>query len=184
MANTRTSRSSSSSTVSCHACGKKPRSPAKKRRQKPNPKRRPASPPYFESLALIAQRVARIKRKLVAEAPLHEIIDDFFEGVTTEPAFPLEFHDDTMWLRDAIARSCESILDEPTGESIVHLMAVPELDLIHGSVAIAGYMGVALYFEDIQLGVVGLYPDLDDGGAYYARLVCYDNPADWLYGPN
>lgn len=124
----------------------------------------------------VTRSIANIKRKLVDEAPSHEILDDFFEGVTGEPAFAFDLHFGPRWLKDAIARTCEELLDKPKGESTVLLLAVPEHDLLHGSVVIDGYMGTALFFEDIQLGAIGLYPDRESRGSFFARLIMLEEP--------
>jgi hypothetical protein len=184
MATSRCSRHSSSSNVSSAPGEQKTSASDNQRRHEENPRRRRASAKHSQSLARIAERIARIKRKLVDEAPSHEVIDDFFEGVTCERAFPLLLHDGNDWLREAIACCCEEILGESAGETAVCLMAVPEHGLIHGSVVIDGYMGVALYFEDIHIGVMGLYPNFAPPGALFVRLICFDGSASLPYGPN
>jgi hypothetical protein len=132
----------------------------------------------------VARGIAAIKRKLVREAPSQEVIDDFFDGVTSEPSFVFEFRRGPTWLHDAIARACEEILDKPTGESTVYLVAVPEHELVHGSVVIEGYTGAAVFFEDIRLGAVGLYPDQKSRGACFVRLVMVDEARGAHESPN
>jgi hypothetical protein len=178
MATSRSTRHSTSSTASSRTRERPPRSPEKKRRHKAASNHDSTSLKHLASLAAIAQHIACIRRKLVDEAPSYEIIDEFFDGVTNEPAFPLQFHHGPSWLRDAIARSCEEILGEKAGKSIVCLMAVPEHNLIHGSVMVEGYMGVAVFFEDLRLGVMGLYPSDVCDAAIYARIVCFDGACD------
>jgi hypothetical protein len=178
MATSRSTRHSTLSTESSRARERPLRSPDKRRRHKAPSNHGATSAKHLESLAAIAQHIACMRRKLVDEAPSCEIIDEFFDGVTSEPAFPLQFQHGPSWLRDAIARSCEEILGEKTGESVVCLMTVPEHKLIHGSVMVEGYMGVAVFFEDLRLGVMGLYPSDVCDAAIYARIVCFDGACD------
>lgn len=177
MATPRISRQSSSSpsTTTAQSRAKRSVSSNKKTRQPKQIKHR-AKPTtaYRQSVAAVARGIDAIKRKLVAEAPSHEILDDFFERITGEPSFVFEFRRGPSWLCDAIARACEEILDKPTGESTVYLIAVPEHDLVHGSVVIGGYTGTAVFFEDIRLGAIGLYPEQESRGSCFVRLVMID----------
>jgi hypothetical protein len=181
MATPRSSRSSSSSTPAQSRAStssqKRAGSPEKKPPRSKQVRHRPrTSSIYARSLIALARRIANIKRKLLNDAPSHEILDDFFERVTVEPAFTFDFRHGPPWLREAIARACEDLLDKPTGESTVFLFSVPEHELVHGSVVIGGYMGTALFFEDIRLGAIGLYPADESRGAFFARLVIMDEP--------
>ena len=190
MATPRTTRSSASSTPAQSRAAtplrqKRAGSSGKKGRHPQQAKHRPrAASSYARSVAAVARCIAGIRRKLIVEAPAYEIIDDFFEGVTCEPAFTFEFHLGPGWLSDAIARSCEEILDKPTGQSTMFLVAVPEHDLVHGSVVLDGYMGTAVFFEDIRLGAVGLFPDDESWPVHFIRLVGTDEPPKPRGAPN
>jgi len=184
MATPRISRSSSSSAAATAARGKQRDSSQKEHRpSKPARHRSSAAATTDRSVAALARKIAAIKRKLIAEAPSQEILDDFFEGVTTDPSFVFASRRGPKWLCDAIARACEEILDKPTGQSLVYLVATPQHDLLHGSVVIDGYTGTAVFFADLRLGAIGLYPENKSRGSCFVRLVmvdasigCHDEP--------
>ncbi len=189
MATPRTSRQSSASTPTAPVQTRKKRSGSsekKHRRPKQVEHRSKAATAAAnaKSIAAVTRGIAAIKHKLVAEAPCHEILDDFFEGITAEPSFVFEFRRGPSWLCDAIARACEEILDKPTGESTVYLVAVPEHELVHGSVVIGGYTGTAVFFEDLRLGAIGLYPENKSRGSYFLRLVMIDETSVCRDVPN
>lgn len=115
-----------------------------------------------------------IKRKLIDGASAVEVIDDFFDNVAGEPGFSFDLYLGPDWLHDAIARACEEVSDKPTGHSSVLLVAAPQHQLLHGSVVLDGYMGSVVYFEDIRLGAVALFPDDLVDTSLYLRLVIHD----------
>lgn len=190
MATPRSSRSSSSASTPAPA----PATPSRqKRRRVPEKKghaqtrthsHRHRSSSYARSVVAVAQCVAKIKRKLLREAAACEIIDDFFEGITSEPAFTFEFYQGPRWLHDAIARSCEAIFDQKLGQSTVYLVEVPEHDMVHGSILVDDYMGTVVFFEDIQLGAIALFPHDLSRPPHYIRLVMVEEPRSARDAPN
>lgn len=122
---------------------------------------------------------------LVTEAPTGDVLDEFFDSFMDEPTFLFDFKASRhMWLRDAIARSCEEMLGQPMGGGTVNLMEITEHGLVHGTLWFDGHMGIAVYFDDIHLGAIGLFPEDHPEMALLARLVCLPFPTDARMAPN
>ena len=61
---------------------------------------------------------------------------------------------------------------------------MPEHALIHGSITLGDFVGAAIYFEDIRLGAIGLFPLEPFGDAFFLRLIINDKPNDPRDAPN
>ncbi|HRI68151.1 MAG TPA: hypothetical protein PK156_28170 [Polyangium sp.] len=185
MATARTTRSSATNSSIRGQSREGGEGSSEKKRRLPRPKKHTHfGTPRARSSAAILHALAQIKRQLIDGEPCHIVIDDFFERVTSEPAFAFEFRGGPHWLREAVARSCEDIVGQPHGHSTVFLTTVPEYALVHGSVTLGDFTGTVIYFEDIRLGAIGLFPLEPWRGAYFLRLVIMDEPEDPRDAPN
>jgi hypothetical protein len=177
MTTSRTTRSSAFRTSNLSGVrAKRANSPEKKSRthKKPRFGSFAAAAAYARSVATVARAVDELKYKLLDEAPSHKILDEFYDEVSGEVAFTFNLCTGPRWLVDAIARACEEILHQPVGHSTVYLTEIAEHGLIHGSVVVGDYTGAAVYFDDIHLGAVGLYPQRCATGSRFLRLVIVD----------
>jgi hypothetical protein len=186
MATSRTPRSTESSpSTTSSVRRKRPRFSEKKRNDKKVKHRvRAAEAAYARSVAIVDRAIEALKWRLLVDSSSCRALEDFFDVVSGEEAFAFELCHGPRWLIDAIARSCEEILGIPTGESTVYLTEVPDHGLIHGSIVIGNYTGSAVYFDDIQLGAVGLYPEHCVMGERFLRLVIVDDRRRSRAAPN
>lgn len=186
MATSRTPRSTDSSmSTTSNVRRKNPSFSEQKRKQKKVKHRaRAADVAYARSAAVVDRAIEALKWRLLIDSSSCRALEDFFDEVGGEEAFVFELCHGPHWLTDAIARSCEEILGIRTGESTVFLTEVPERGMIHGSIVIGDYTGSAVYFDDIQLGAVGLYPEQCVKGERYLRLVIVDERRRARAAPN
>jgi len=185
MATSRTPRSAEfSASTSPSVRGKRPSSFEKRSRNTKRAKHRANVAAYARSVAAVARAIEVVKSRLLDETPCSQLLDEFFDAVGGEVAFTFELGTGPRWLVDAISRACEEVLDAPPGHSTVYLTELPEHGLIHGSVIVGPYMGAAVYFDDIQLGAVSLYPEDCGTAAYFLRLVIVDDMRRSRAAPN
>lgn len=185
MATSRTPRSAEfSSSAIPNDSGKRSSFPEKRSRNTKKAKHRANVAAHARSVAKVARAIEIVKSGLLDGSPCSKLLDDFFDAVGGESAFTFELSSGPRWLVDAIARSCEEVLEILPGQSTVFLTELPEYGLIHGSVIVGDFMGAAVYFDDIRMGAVSLYPEDCVDGAYFIRLVVVDDMRRSRAAPN
>lgn len=186
MATPRTTRSAHSSpSTTAVVRGKRSSSPEKKRNRKKSKHRAySAEAAYLRSIVTVIRAIEEFKCKLIDDSASSDVLDDFFDEISTEAAFTFDLCHAPRWLTEAVRSACEEILGAPPGHSTVFLTEIPEVGMIHGSVIVGDYTGSAVYFDDVQLGAVGLYPENCVRGSRFLRLVIVNDLRDSRDKPN
>jgi hypothetical protein len=117
------------------------------------------------------ERIARLKEILRTATEFKDPWDYFHDELVADPAFMQMGHRQAS---RKLAAALDAIGSELVGRQVKSLATttiyVKEHQLWHGSVNLAGNMGLCFYFEDVDQGLLGLMMDPRTNEVLFARM--------------
>lgn len=116
-------------------------------------------------------KVAELKRKMVADKDLSKIMEHFFDHFWEDPAFREMGRqiDPPKDLQDCVYRVIGGLFGE--NMYVVSILAVdlPGANLIHGAVEVSGDQGLFFWAPDLRAGIVSI-SEIKTGKTHFARI--------------
>jgi hypothetical protein len=116
-------------------------------------------------------KLATLKDKLLHADEFGTVWKYFLDHFGEDPAFiALGEPTEQPFLEAVFAEIGRQLLGRPLTVSRLRLIRLPEEGFIHGGAALDGKPANVLYFEDVQVGMLGVVWSLAPGVMKYARF--------------